>query len=179
MSSAVIHSNMSLAPERVNAAFEKAAEKQVRKALLLIEGDIRRLTPFRTGTLRRSITSHVARTGSIITGTVGTVIFYGLYLEEGTGLFGPLHRKIVPTRAQALRWPAGGGAGTAGPGFTLAGRRRSGKAGANAQYMFRRSVKGIRPRRFFEAGVLAGRAHWDREIALIPTVARAELGLAA
>ncbi|MDU5945458.1 MAG: tartrate dehydratase [Paenibacillus macerans] len=47
----------------------------------------------------------------------------GLYLETGTGLYGPKKREIKPKHKKALRFPVGGG-----------------------QYVIARSVKGMKPR---------------------------------
>ena len=80
-----------------------------------------------------------------IKGVVGTNVFYAPYLEYGTGLYGPRHHWIEPRNAKALRFPGAVGAGTP---FTLAGRKRKGKAGAGARYVFARRVRGIRPRRY-------------------------------
>ena len=157
-------------PEKVYQAFLAAGEAQMRKGILAVEGEIRRVTPTKTGLLRRSITSLVTRHGNTITGVIGTAIFYGEYLEMGTGLYGPLHHLIVPRKAKALRFPMPGS-----PNFTLAGRQRSGKAGQGAQYVFVRSVKGIKPRHFFTIGMAAGLPGYEAELALIPDVARAKL----
>jgi len=58
--------------------------------------------------------------------TNGEVI---LYLEKGTGIYGPRKRKIVPVRAKALRW-----------------YDRS-----TGTFRFAKSVKGIKPMKFVEA----------------------------
>lgn len=36
---------------------------------------------------------------------IGSNVHYALYVEHGTGLFGPHHHVIVPTVKQALYWP--------------------------------------------------------------------------
>ena len=123
--------------------------KAMRAALLLTEAEWRgRLVPgvrgYRTGTYSRSITNDKGvRVGNMIRGSVGTRLFYARYLEEGTGLYGPLHRWIVPVRAKALRFPQPGN-----PGFTLAGRQRKGRAGAMAKWVYAKRVRGIMPRRY-------------------------------
>lgn len=128
------------------------ATKAMHQAVLLTESEWKgRLVPgvrgYRTGHYSRSITSDVKQfrlpTGGQIQGSVGTNVFYGRYLEEGTGLYGPRNRWIEPVTAKALRFPQPGN-----KAFTLAGRRRSGRAGAMAKYVFAKRVRGIRPRRY-------------------------------
>jgi len=184
MAKSEIVQNRKQTPAAVAAAFHKAAELQMRKAMLVVEGNAKRLAPFRTGTLRRSITSLVvAGDNGSVTGTVGTNIFYGEYLEKGTGLYGPRHRLIVPIHARALAWPRGGYAstrggngrmtqGSAGPGRTLAGRRRKGAAGGAAATSFAMSVRGIQPRRFFEEATSTSQTQVMAELEQIATVAQ-------
>jgi hypothetical protein len=116
------------------------AERATRQACAVVEGEWKRNVPARTGHYRRSITSEVRRTGNVVRGRVGTNVFYAPFLEYGTGIYGPRRRKIVPKKAKALRFPQPGN-----PGFTLAGRVRSGRAGAGARFVFAASVRGIRP----------------------------------
>lgn len=145
------------------------------EAMQTVEGDWKqradRAGARRTGTYLRSITSRVFDRVVEIVGTVGSNYFVAKLLEEGTGIYGPRNRWIEPRRARALRWPAGGshassisGARTfkAGPGFTLAGRVRSGRAGTPAGFVFARRVRGIVPRRFAHDASLATRGHVER-----------------
>lgn len=77
-----------------------------------------------------------------------------VYLDEGTGLFGPLHHRITPQTAKALRW-FGGPAGS----LRLTGKPRKGAAGAAATVIFARSTKGMRGRPYIQRSVQeAGRA---------------------
>lgn len=128
------------------------ATKGMHQAVLLTEKEWKgRLVPgvrgYQTGHYSRSITSDVQQVrlsnGASIRGSIGTNVFYGRYLEEGTGLYGPRNRWIEPVTAKALRFPQPGN-----KGFTLAGRRRSGRAGAMAKYVYAKRVRGIRPRRY-------------------------------
>lgn len=101
--------------------------------------------PHKTGNLRRSI--HIGT----VTETSAQVIAganYARYIEEGTGLYGPRKRKIVPVTKKALRW-MGGPAGS----LRLSGSPRSGKAGAGAGAIFARSVKGRKATPFFFSGI--------------------------
>ena len=139
-------------PDRLREIVMEEAQDGMRQALALVEAEWKhRLVPnvrgYRTGTYARSITNNGGvRRGNFIRGVVGSNVRYAPFLEYGTGLYGPAHHWIVPRTKKVLRFPAGRvGAGTP---FTLAGRKRSGKAGANARYVFAKRVRGIRPRRY-------------------------------
>jgi hypothetical protein len=115
----------------------------------IVQGELMRRSPTRTGHFRRQWSHQVVRRGPrVLVLTVGNPVFYGPFLDRGTGLYGPRNRWIVPKTAKALRFPAGGGMGFAGPGFTLAGRVRSGSAGGAARWQYAARVRGIRPRHF-------------------------------
>lgn len=146
------------------------AERAMQDVVLLTENEWKHRAERsrRTGTYLRSITHLVRRTGTSIIGEVGTNLPYARYLEEGTGLYGPRNRRIVPLHARALRWPAGGGQTfnpTTGaysgyvnaPGFRASGQQRAGAAGGAASFVFARSVRGIMPRRFARDAALVVR----------------------
>lgn len=103
----------------------------------------------RTGHMMRSVFAHPTVQGKKVVGTVGSNVDYVRWLEYGTGLYGPRNAWIVPRRAQALRFPQPGNAG-----FTLAGRQRSGRAGANARWVYAKRVRGVRPLRMFRDSAL-------------------------
>lgn len=111
----------------------------------------------RTGHLMRNIHHKVTPTGKGFLGLVGTDVFYAKYLEIGTGLYGPRNRWIVPIRARFLRFPQPGNAG-----FTLAGRQRSGRAGAGASWVYARRVRGIRPLRIFRDAAIVNKPIAER-----------------
>jgi len=71
------------------------------------------------------------------------------YIDEGTGLYGPLHRKITPKAAKALRW-MGGPAGS----LRLTGSRRKGKAGAGAAWIYAKSTKGMKARPYVQKSII-------------------------
>jgi hypothetical protein len=120
----------------------------------------------RTGTMLRSITHRVQVHGHRIEAWTGTNLPYARYLEEGTGLYGPRHRWIVPVRAKALRFTPGHAVG--GRNFRLTGAARSGReAAAGAQMVYATRVRGIRPRRFARdaALVVTPRVHAEFQAA--------------
>lgn len=61
-----------------------------------------------TGRLRSSIqTAVLMRNGKPVV-RVGTAVQYAIYVHEGTGLYGPKHKMIVPVNKKALRWKSRG-----------------------------------------------------------------------
>lgn len=161
-------------PAKARDAYFMAAKQQMGVAMLRIEGAVKQDTPVRTGHLRRTITHIVEVIGNVISGAVGTDVLYGRWVDEGTGIYGPKHHVIVPKTKRALSFPEPGNRG-----FTAAGRVRSGKAGRNARFVTVRSVKGIKPREFFEKAIERTRTTWMQDLQQIPAVAAKMLGRAA
>ena len=134
------------------------AERAMHRATNTVEGEWkRRLVPgvrgYRTGTYARSITNRVTRYGDRVVGEVGSALQVAKWLEYGTGIYGPEHRLIRPKKpGGVLRFPEPGNAA-----FTLAGRQRSGRAGAGARWVYARYVRGIRPRRYAHDAALIAR----------------------
>ena len=69
------------------------------------------------------------------------------FLDQGTGLYGPAHRKITPKQAKVLAWRTGGGSV-----LRATGAARKGRAGAGAGWAFARSVRGVKPHPFIVPG---------------------------
>jgi hypothetical protein len=86
-----------LTPEAIQAMQRTLLQRVV----LTVEGNVKRSTPVRTGTLRRSITSRVEATGD--RGVVGTAVSYARAVHEGTR-----PHDIVPVHAKALAFKIGG-----------------------------------------------------------------------
>lgn len=78
------------------------------------EASIKRHSPFKSGTNRRSIQSDAPSEG---VRRIFTTSGYGGLLEIGTGLFGPKKKRIVPKTKKALWWP-----GARHPVASVAGR---------------------------------------------------------
>ncbi len=88
-----------------------------------------------TGRLRASInTQLVIRNGRPVA-VVGTNVFYARFVHDGTGIYGPRHRMIRPTRRRFLR-------------FRPAGSRR---------FVYARQVRGMVPNRFLANALRAAR----------------------
>lgn len=164
-------------PTRAVAIVREEGHRSMGQAIGLLDAEVKRRMPHRTGHARRTVHSVVYVRGNLIFAVLTVGAFYAVYLEFGTGLYGPRNRWIVPVRARALRFPAGGspslvaGGGTrqrgsAGTGRTLAGRVRSGRAGAGAGWVFAQRVRGIRPRRMVRDSVFITRPRAERVFVL-------------
>ena len=81
-------------------AFRALVRELMQRVVLTVEGNVKRVTPVRTGTLRRSITSRVEATGE--RGVVGTKLSYARAVHEGTR-----PHTITPTNKRALAWKGG------------------------------------------------------------------------
>lgn len=63
-----------------------------------------------TGRLRASINTQLVVRGGRPVAVVGTNVFYARWVHDGTGIYGPRHRRIVPVRRRRLRFrPHGSG----------------------------------------------------------------------
>jgi len=110
-------------------------------------------TPRKTAHTQRSI--HVTGVTDDRARIVGSKVL--VWIDEGTGLFGPRHHRIVPVHRKALSWTGG----TFGPGgsLRLSGQARKGKAGAGAHRITVRSTKGMRARPFIDRAVKEAAIH--------------------
>lgn len=80
-----------------------------------------------TGLLRASISVQLRTWASgDIAVRIGTNVYYAFWVHEGTGIYGPRHTPIVPKRARYLRF----------------------KPKGMAKYIYRKSVKGMKPNPF-------------------------------
>lgn len=66
------------------------------------------------GILRASVTSAVTTSAAEVRGRVGTGLIYGLYLHEGTGIYGPRGTPIRPIHRQFLRFEVKSGTAARG-----------------------------------------------------------------
>jgi len=82
----------------------------------------------------------VVMSGGITLVRVGTAVLYAAWVHDGTGLYGPRHRMIVPVNKKVLRWKAKGGA-----------------AGKNG-YVFSRHSRGMKPNHFLKDALPAFKA---------------------
>ncbi len=86
----------------------------------------------------------VSETHAVLTGSI-----VNLWLDQGTGLYGPRHARITPKAARAMRWAA-----TASKGFRLSGAARAVK-GNVIGYAFATSTKGMEGRPFINRSLQA------------------------
>ena len=82
-----------------------------------------------TGRLRNSIVSEVVEpSGQVLRGRVVADVDYADYVHQGTGVYGPRGRPIVPRRARVLRWRPRG----------------------SSAFVFRPEVRGVEPTPFLK-----------------------------
>jgi hypothetical protein len=93
-----------------------------------VENRAKRNVKVDEGTLRASIQRVVIPAAGRVIGRVGTGLMYGLYLHEGTGIYGPRGRPIRPVRRKFLRFEVKSGR-------SAVGRR---------PVVFAKEVKGVR-----------------------------------
>ncbi|MEV4122924.1 HK97 gp10 family phage protein [Micromonospora sp. NPDC049645] len=95
-----------------------------------------------TGALAASLESTVNVHGRLVVGRVGSSLHYARYIHDGTGIYGPKQRPIVPVTAKALRFKPG----------RMIGPLPAGKRGTSPEdrgdWIFARSVKGVPPHPF-------------------------------
>jgi hypothetical protein len=130
--------------QRRIAAVQKGGGTPTMKLIgQIVVGQMKLNIPRKTGNTGRSF--HVASLTETSARVTGNNV--ALYIEEGTGLFGPKHRRITPKAAKALRWAAG----PAGS-LRLSGAIRKGNPGG-AGYVFARSTKGMEARPYVQKSV--------------------------
>lgn len=95
--------------------------------------------PVDEGRLRGSLTLEMRDVGGLPVARVGSNLPYARFVHDGTGIYGPAHKRITPRNAKALRWPLKNNSGS--------GRRRY-KNGKTAGYAFAKSVRGVEGRPF-------------------------------
>lgn len=89
-----------------------------------------------TGKLRASISVVLRKKNSrTLTVYIGTSVEYAVWVHDGTGLYGPLHRPITPRTKRYLRF----------------------KPHGSSTYVYARSVKGMRPNPFLADALGAAR----------------------
>ena len=108
--------------------------KKLKNIMFDTQREILQNTPVDSGRLRQSIKLEDKKDGILISSNIP----YALYLEVGTGIFGPKKQRITPKTKKALAW--GKDLGT------------SEKTGAVKKEFVRTSVAGIKPRYFFFNG---------------------------
>lgn len=87
-----------------------------------------------TGNLRSDIHVQLLSFGGKPAVRVGFNLFYGIYVHDGTGIYGPTGTPITPKIAKVLRW-----------------KSKKGKI------MFAHQVKGMRPNPFLKDAVIAAK----------------------
>lgn len=113
--------------------------------------EARRLCPVDEGRLRSSLTLEMQTVQNLPAAVVGTNLEYGLYVHEGTGIYGPRRTPITPKKARVLRWPVKNNQ------YRQTGGNRRYSGGRTAAYAYARSVKGVPPRPFLRNALVKAR----------------------
>jgi hypothetical protein len=122
-----------------------AVAKDMLKRGLLVESRAKQnlqRNPHRvdTGRLRASIRTTFVMIDGKPAVRVGTSVRYAIYVHDGTGLYGPRHRMIVPVNKKVLRWrPKGAG--------------KVGKGG----FVYSMRSRGMRPNPFLRDAIMAAK----------------------
>ncbi|MGW7504391.1 HK97 gp10 family phage protein [Streptomyces albidoflavus] len=106
--------------------------RKIREVTENVADRCRVLAPNRDGRLRGSIKTAVRSSGDQVVGHVYSDLDYSLYVQRGTGLYGPMGQPIRPRRGAFLVFEAGG------------------------QTVFAREVRGTPPNPFMLDGLRAG-----------------------
>ena len=96
----------------------------------------------RTGMLRNDISVRLVVVRGVPAARVGTGKSYARFVHDGTGIYGPHHRRITPKRGKVLVFPS-----------KVYGRKRGKYAGK----VVVRSVKGMRPNAFLADALIAAK----------------------
>lgn len=122
-----LQSHFRKAPEIASKRIIEAGNK----SLLSLQATAKQLSPIDSGRLRQSIlVSPMQQAGNTFTGSVGTGVGYTAWLENGTGIYGPLGRPITPKTKKVLAFVGRGG-----------------------KMVFAKSVKGVRGRFYMKGSV--------------------------
>ena len=100
-----------------------------------IQSEARKRAPHRTGSLQRSILAYLKYPLAIVQVNEK----YGVYIEQGTGIYGPEGRPIRPVKAKVLVFKIGG------------------------RTIFTKEIKGIRAKPFFAPGIQASQTYVSQQ----------------
>lgn len=101
-----------------------------------VRNEAARNTPVDTGVHRASIEVTQHREGPLIRTSIGSRMPTFIYLEVGTGIYGPKHKRIYPVSKKVLRFKSGRGVNP------LPAGKRGTSPEKRGGWVFARSVKG-------------------------------------
>lgn len=128
--------------------FQDAAVQWAESMGRRVVNEAKARAPVDNGRLRSSIAYTIELTPTTCVLKVGSDVPYARYVEEGTGIFGPKHRRIYPTTKQALKFPT---PHARGPHQRGARRPRQ----ADRGFLIRRSVAGQPPNPYLKDALAA------------------------
>lgn len=117
--------------KQLDVAVQRMGLRLHNRAGAAFVGEVRKNASRRTGEMARKTTVTPARlVGNRVVSNATVGVDYGRYQDEGTGEFGPEHKRITPRRAKVLRFDS-----------------------AIFGIVFARSVRGSEPTRFWTKAV--------------------------
>lgn len=114
---------------------DRVTKAAVSNSVNRVQSEVRKRAAHRTGTLQRSVLVYIKG----LMGIVQVNEKYGIFLEQGTGIYGPEARPIRPVNAKALVFKIGG------------------------NVIFAKEIKGIRAKPFFAPGIKAAQSYVDAQ----------------
>ena len=117
----------------------RPVRRGMNQSALAVQRQAQLRAPVATGRLRGDIKTDVDSRPIPLWARIGPNVFYGPYVEFGTGLFGPKKKRIRPKSKKALAWTARGG-----------------------KRFVRASVAGMRPRPFMGPALPAAQGDINR-----------------
>ena len=93
-----------------------------------------------TGLLRSTVFNELVTNGPQLRVRIGTRVFYGIYVHDGTGIYGPKGTRIYPVNGKFLVWKSSA---------------YGAKKGKYAGYAFATSTKGMKPNPFLKEALPA------------------------
>jgi HK97 gp10 family phage protein len=121
----------------------RAWEMLVRQVTEILATTAYGLEPKTTGNMAHGTTVSLEGGGADTKGIVKATAPYAVYVHEGTGIYGPLHRAIVAAPGHAFLIPVAGAVEIPGkPGFIF----RTRIAGMKPNPFFKRAAEAVIPR---------------------------------
>lgn len=131
---------------RAEDIIHRHGKEATQEAIDLYHDQVVRTMPKRTGASAKSVQKEVSREGDKFVGAVFSRYFVVKIIEDGSGIYGPERRMIRPTTGKFLRFPS-----RSRGGFRLDDTPRilRGAVSPDAQWVFKRAVRGSRGRHIF------------------------------
>ncbi|WP_202638995.1 HK97 gp10 family phage protein [Bailinhaonella thermotolerans] len=90
--------------ERVLSSPEGPVYRMVRRMANTVLNEAKRRVPVDHGTLRASLQVAMHTSPGRVWAVIGSSLHYAIYVHNGTGIYGPRKRRIVPISSKVLAW---------------------------------------------------------------------------